>query len=351
MLYRLLIDVAREDGRTFPSVRHAISTGDKMPATTLAELPGLFPNARFFNVYGCTETNDSLMQELDPRRRGPDAAPDRASAAGRRGAHPDRGRRGRRGRLAPASCSSWTPFQTQGYLKAALNEGKFADLSPRRRRRAALLPHRRHRPPPRGRVDHPRGPQRLLRQGPRRAGQHPGGRAGHPGAPRRHRGRRRRRPGRARRHPPARAGAPRAGLQAQQPVAAQAPRVEARADGDALVGRDHHGTATENINGEDRPQALRSPEREALGAWMTRPRSSSSSSRSSCPTSRSRISASDYDLLEGGVVDSLGLLKVVAWLETEFDIGVDDSRARPGELPHGRRDPRVRRQGARRGVA
>jgi len=39
--------------------------------------------------------------------------------------------------------------------------------------------------------------------------------------------------------------------------------------------------------------------------------------------------ASDYDLLEGGVVDSLGLLKVVAWLETEFDIGVDDSELGP----------------------
>lgn len=38
---------------------------------------------------------------------------------------------------------------------------------------------------------------------------------------------------------------------------------------------------------------------------------------------------SDYDLLTGGVVDSLGLLKVVAWLETEFDIGVDDSELGP----------------------
>jgi len=38
---------------------------------------------------------------------------------------------------------------------------------------------------------------------------------------------------------------------------------------------------------------------------------------------------SDFDLLEGGVVDSLGLLKVVAWLETEFDIEVDDSELGP----------------------
>ena len=37
----------------------------------------------------------------------------------------------------------------------------------------------------------------------------------------------------------------------------------------------------------------------------------------------------DYDLLTGGVVDSLGLLKVVAWLESEFDIGVDESELGP----------------------
>ena len=65
MLYRLLIDVTNEDGRTFPSVKHAMTTGDKMPASSLEALPALFPNARFFNVYGCTETNDSLMHEFD----------------------------------------------------------------------------------------------------------------------------------------------------------------------------------------------------------------------------------------------------------------------------------------------
>ena len=41
----------------------------------------------------------------------------------------------------------------------------------------------------------------------------------------------------------------------------------------------------------------------------------------------------DYDLLTGGVVDSLGLLKVVAWLEDEFDIGVDDSELGPDSFP------------------
>jgi acyl carrier protein len=38
---------------------------------------------------------------------------------------------------------------------------------------------------------------------------------------------------------------------------------------------------------------------------------------------------SDYDLLTGGVVDSLGLLKFVAWMEDEFDIEVDESELGP----------------------
>ncbi len=37
----------------------------------------------------------------------------------------------------------------------------------------------------------------------------------------------------------------------------------------------------------------------------------------------------EFDLLTGGVVDSLGLLKVVAWLEEEFDVEVDDSELGP----------------------
>nr|CBW45680.1 hypothetical protein [Streptomyces pristinaespiralis] len=30
------------------------------------------------------------------------------------------------------------------------------------------------------------------------------------------------------------------------------------------------------------------------------------------------------DLLEGGVIDSLGLLKVIAWLEDRYDINTDE---------------------------
>jgi D-alanine--poly(phosphoribitol) ligase subunit 2 len=32
----------------------------------------------------------------------------------------------------------------------------------------------------------------------------------------------------------------------------------------------------------------------------------------------------EYDLMAGGVIDSLGVLKVIAWLEHRFDISADD---------------------------
>ncbi|MCX5202717.1 acyl carrier protein [Streptomyces sp. NBC_00237] len=34
--------------------------------------------------------------------------------------------------------------------------------------------------------------------------------------------------------------------------------------------------------------------------------------------------ASDYDLMAGGVIDSLGLLKTMAWLEDSFDLRAEE---------------------------
>ncbi len=34
--------------------------------------------------------------------------------------------------------------------------------------------------------------------------------------------------------------------------------------------------------------------------------------------------ADDYDLIANGVVDSLGLLRLISWLETTYSIPVDD---------------------------
>jgi acyl carrier protein len=37
----------------------------------------------------------------------------------------------------------------------------------------------------------------------------------------------------------------------------------------------------------------------------------------------------DYDLVATGVVDSLGLLKVIAWLEDRFELAIDDLELEP----------------------
>jgi acyl-coenzyme A synthetase/AMP-(fatty) acid ligase len=130
MLYRLLIDVHREDGRTFPSVRHVISTGDKIPASSLAELPTLFPNARFYNVYGCTETNDSLMHEFKGLADGdvPSNVPVGQPLPGVIARVQVEGGAALEGE-GTGELMVWTPFQTRGYLRASLNEGKFVQIA------------------------------------------------------------------------------------------------------------------------------------------------------------------------------------------------------------------------------
>jgi acyl-coenzyme A synthetase/AMP-(fatty) acid ligase len=129
MLYRLLLDVNREDGRTFPSVRHVITTGDKIPATTLAELPKLFPRARFYNVYGCTETNDSLIHEFKGLADGnvPSNVPVGQPIPGvvvRVQTDDGTALEG----TGTGEFLVWTPFQTRGYLKSSLNDGKFVTI-------------------------------------------------------------------------------------------------------------------------------------------------------------------------------------------------------------------------------
>lgn len=42
--------------------------------------------------------------------------------------------------------------------------------------------------------------------------------------------------------------------------------------------------------------------------------------------------ADDFDLVENGVIDSLGLLKLLAWLEDQFDLPVDDLELDPDSL-------------------
>jgi len=129
MLYRLLIDVNREDGRTFPSVRHVITTGDKIPPSSLAELPKLFPRARFYNVYGCTETNDSLVHEFLGLADGnvPSNIPVGQPIPGVVARVQTEDGTALEG-TGTGELMVRTPFQTRGYLRADLNEGKFVSL-------------------------------------------------------------------------------------------------------------------------------------------------------------------------------------------------------------------------------
>ena len=129
MLYRLLLDVHREDGRTFPSVRHVITTGDKIPPSSLAELPSLFPSARFYNIYGCTETNDSLIHEFHGLAEGnvPSNVPVGQPIPGVIVRVQQEDGTALEG-TGTGEFMVWTPFQTRGYLKASLNAEKFVSL-------------------------------------------------------------------------------------------------------------------------------------------------------------------------------------------------------------------------------
>ncbi|MFD1625705.1 class I adenylate-forming enzyme family protein [Azospirillum griseum] len=126
MLYRLLLDATRLDGRAFEAVRHVVFTGDSMPPSSLAALPRLFPKARFSNIYGCTETNDSFLHEVD-LANGPPLGPlpigaplpgVRALIVGEDGAVIER--------AGVGELLVSTPFQTASYLDPAANEGKFS---------------------------------------------------------------------------------------------------------------------------------------------------------------------------------------------------------------------------------
>ncbi|WP_162467111.1 AMP-binding protein [Streptomyces cavernae] len=59
MFFRLLTEAG--DGSAFPEVRELLLTGDHVPRSVRAGLSRLFPAARMHNVYGCTETNDSMI--------------------------------------------------------------------------------------------------------------------------------------------------------------------------------------------------------------------------------------------------------------------------------------------------
>ncbi|MFI5617180.1 AMP-binding protein [Streptomyces sp. NPDC051567] len=126
MFFRLLIDAAGQDGRPLDTVEHVIFTGDTLPAGCLAELPRLFTAARLYNVYGCTETNDSFLHEVDGTEPAGGPVPIGRPLPGVHavivGADGTVLTGPGAGELHVA-----TPFQTEGYLGREQDADRFAD--------------------------------------------------------------------------------------------------------------------------------------------------------------------------------------------------------------------------------
>ncbi|WP_063752859.1 AMP-binding protein, partial [Streptomyces sp. NRRL S-350] len=124
LAYALLVQAAGP-GTVLDSVEHAAFTGDAIDARTLAALPALLPAARLYNVYGCTETNDSFLHRLDrldaaaalpvpigsplPGVRTLIAAPDGTAVHG----------------AGSGELYVSTPFQAAGYLDRSRDAGRF----------------------------------------------------------------------------------------------------------------------------------------------------------------------------------------------------------------------------------
>jgi amino acid adenylation domain-containing protein len=126
MFYQLLIQAQahRYNPDEFASVRHVVVTGDSIAPQCLAQLPGLFPRARFYNLYGCTETNDSLLHEIDPTEAPTGALPLGAPLPGVRALLVNKD-----GTICegPGTGELYvsTPFQTSGYLDHPQHESRF----------------------------------------------------------------------------------------------------------------------------------------------------------------------------------------------------------------------------------
>jgi amino acid adenylation domain-containing protein len=61
----LVSDAAEGDAEaTAPDVRAVLFAGERMPVARLKKLARTFPRARHYNVYGCTESNDTFMYDV-----------------------------------------------------------------------------------------------------------------------------------------------------------------------------------------------------------------------------------------------------------------------------------------------
>ncbi|GAA1917086.1 hypothetical protein GCM10009716_27750 [Streptomyces sodiiphilus] len=124
-LFFRLLDRAAAPGQTFPGAREILVTGEAAPPALLARVSAMFPGARMWNVYGCTETNDSFLHEVTPEEiRGPGPVPIGRPVDGVRARVVDGD-----GRVLSGACAGElvvaTPFQAKGYTDPELTGDKW----------------------------------------------------------------------------------------------------------------------------------------------------------------------------------------------------------------------------------
>lgn len=124
LFYHLLIESAQRKRVRLPSLEHVITTGESVPAHIMMKLSQLFPNARLYNLYGCTETNDSFLHEIDVSSPSCGLIPLGRPLPGVHSMIVDNDGNRVEG---PGTGELYvtTPFQTSGYLDESLNNDKF----------------------------------------------------------------------------------------------------------------------------------------------------------------------------------------------------------------------------------
>jgi len=130
MLFRLLADAAAAPGPhwSLPAVRHAVFTGDAMPSGLLGAVRRLMPRAELYNLYGCTETNDSFLHRIDGAAAEL-AGLDEPPPIGRPIPGVTAAVLGAGGTVLAGEATGElvvrTPFQSRGYLDPELDRGRF----------------------------------------------------------------------------------------------------------------------------------------------------------------------------------------------------------------------------------
>lgn len=333
MVYRLLLDEAERRPRRLDHLRHVIFTGDHLAAADVAGLRRLAPRARLYNVYGCTETNDSFIHEVRAYEGAPGdgrgVLPIGRPLPGVSAAIIDDGGTELDG---PGDGELYvsTPFQAQGYVGGGHARGAFVTL-PRRpgrtyfrsgdivvrdgRGRIFLDGRRDHQVKVRGvRVSTVRVEQ-VLRA--------------HPGI------------------------VDAAVMALPDPLAGHVLHAVARRSAGSTVGSlDLRSHCARLLPGAAVPAAIRlqqqplpatstgKPDRRSLAYSLTRPTAHDDPGATSMQDNIAAITSfvieeflpdiapddldPDHDLVGGGVIDSLGFLKVIAWLEATFDLPTED---------------------------